>query len=206
MLLAILLHLSYTVNIGAAMPSIMKGEIITMELSVSDIIQLIGIVSSSIISLIAVILSLISIRQNSKALKDATRPYVVVYNDLVNGANTPIQFLIIRNFGQTAAVIESLEITPEVKVHYSDGLFKHMKNQIIAPGQSYSTAFKLDDSTIILNVSISYRSGKNVYHDSYSISQKAISDNVHSKIMVENYDHAQKIIAGCFQDYLRSRL
>ncbi len=177
-----------------------------MTPTLSDVIQLIGICVSSLISLVAVILSLITIRQNAKSIEDSTRPYIVIYNDLVNGANTPIQFLIIRNFGQTAATIKKLEITPQIPVQYSDELFGHFKNQTIAPGQSYSTAFKLKDPSITLTASVTYTCGKKTYSESYSISQKAISDNVHAKVKVEDSIHAQQIIAGCFQDYLRSRL
>ena len=168
---------------------------------------------SFILAALSLVFVIITIRQNNKMLsqnsdmiENSTRPYVVIYNDLVNGGGTPIQFLIIKNFGQTAAKIQSLEITPKVHVHYSDELFKYMKNQTIAPGQSYTSAFKLDDTDLVLTASITYTSGQKTYSEKYFISQKAISDNVHSKIKVENGDHAQKVIAGCFQDYLRSNL
>lgn len=161
---------------------------------------------SFILAAVSVITVVITLRQNSKMIENSTRPYVVIYNDLVNGAGTPIQFLIIKNFGQTAATINSLEITPKVNVRYSDELFSHMNGQIIAPGQSYSTAFKLEDSSIALTATISYSVGAKTYTDIFSISQKAISDHVHAKVKIENLNHAQEVIAGCFQDYLRSRL
>lgn len=175
-------------------------------ITVSDAIQMIGILVSLATGIIAIIFSLITIRQNSRMIKDATRPYVVVYNDFVTGAGTPIQFLIIRNFGHTAATINSFNITPKVDVTYSDELFAHMENQVIAPGQSYSTAFKLQDYSVVLTASITYTSGKDTFSDTYSISQKAISDNVHSKIAPNDVVHSMEIISGCFQDYLRSRL
>lgn len=161
---------------------------------------------SFILAAISVITVVITLRQNHKMIENATRPYVVVYNDLVNGAGTPIQFLVIKNFGQTAATIDSLVITPKVDVQYSDELFKYMDGQIIAPGQSYSTAFKLFDSSITLHVSIEYSSGNKKYTDVFNISQKAISDHVHSKVKSNNLDHALEIMSGCFQDFLRSKL
>ncbi len=180
---------------------------------VSDVVNIILSILSFILAAFSLFFVVITIRQNNKMLsqnsdmiENSTRPYVVVYNDLVNGGGTPIQFLVIKNFGQTAAIINRLEITPKIHVRYSDEMFKYMENQVIAPGQSYSTAFKLDDSSIVLNADITYTSGNKTYSESYSISQKAISDNVHSKVKAENQEHAQKIIAGCFQDYLRSRL
>ena len=181
-------------------------NIINTPITSSDLIQLIGIAVATLTGLVAIIISIITALQNSKMIEESTRPYLVIYNGLINGASTPLQFLIIKNFGQTAATIERLDITPKVDTAYSNGLFENMNGQIIAPSQSYSTAFKLEDSSIVLNASVSYRAGKKKYCDTFSISQKAISDHVHAKVSVDGMVHAQEIIAGCFQDYLRSRL
>lgn len=175
-------------------------------MDITTIINVTLCILSFILAAISVVTVVITLRQNHEMIENSTRPYVVAYNDLVNGASTPIQFLVIRNFGQTAATINSLSITPKVDVQYSDEMFKHMKNQIIAPGQSYSTAFRLKDDSITLTVHIIYSAGKKTYNENYSISQKAISDHVHSKIVSENGIKSLEIIAGCFQDYLRSRL
>lgn len=175
-------------------------------MQLTDIFQLIGIIVSSLIGLIAILVSVITLRQNNKMIEESTRPYVVAYNDLVNGSGTPIQFLIIKNFGQTAAIIDSILINPKVDVIYSDGMFKHMKNQCIAPGQSYTTAFKLSDCSITLTVEISYHSASKSYNEIFEISQKAISDHVHAKVVANDSTKALKILAGCFQDYLRSNL
>lgn len=169
-------------------------------------IEIVGIITSLIVSVVAVVIAVKTLKQNALLLEESTRPYVVAYNDLVNGAGTPIQFLVIKNFGQTAACIDCLDISPKVHVQYSDKMFKHMKGQIIAPGQSYSTAFKLQDASTTLLVEVTYSTSEKTYHDTYKISQKAISDHVHSKVKPENPRHAQEILAGCFQDYLRSRL
>lgn len=182
-------------------------------MSIPVIVNIVLSILSFILAAFSLIFVIITIRQNNKMfsqnnemIENSTRPYVVIYNDFVSGGKTPIQFLVIKNFGQTAATIKNLEIMPKVHVTYSDELFKYMENQVIAPGQSYSTAFKLDDSSITLTASITYTYGEKTYSEIYSISQRAISDNVHSKVKVENSSHAQEIIAGCFQDYLRSRL
>ena len=175
-----------------------------MDLSTK--VNIVLCILSFVLAVISVVTVVITLRQNSKMIEGSTRPYIVIYNDLVNGAGTPLQFLIIRNFGQTAAIIDSLEITPKIDVLYSNELFEHMDNQVIAPGQSYSTAFRLVDSSTTLHAHIVYSSGKKSYTDVFDISQKAISDHVHAKVKVNGTSHALEILAGCFQDYLRSRL
>lgn len=124
----------------------------------------------------------------------------------MNGGLSPIQFLIVKNFGQTAAKIVSLDITPKVNFTYSDELFANLSNQTIAPGQAYTTAFKLDDDSIALTASIVYSAGKKIYKDTFIISQKAISDHMHVKSEVKDTNTAQIILAMCFQDYLRLHL
>lgn len=44
------------------------------SLSTSDIIQLLGIIASLATSIIAIIISVVSLKQNSKMIADSTRP------------------------------------------------------------------------------------------------------------------------------------
>lgn len=180
-----------------------------ITISTSDLIQIIGIIISLISGIIAIVISVLTLRQNNKMIENSTRPYVVIYNDLVNGAGTPIQFLIIKNFGQTAAKINSIEILPkDIDFTYSKQLFSNMSDQIIAPGQSYSTAFKLSEacSDTVLSIKINYSTDRISYSETFSISQKAISDHIHSKVKSNDISHSLEIISGSFQDYLRSKL
>lgn len=176
------------------------------SLSLSDLIEVIGIIVSFLTSIVAIIISVKTLKQNSKMIEDSTRPYVVVYNSLVNGGLSPIQFMIVKNFGQSAAKIVSLNITPKVNVTYSDELFANLSNQTIAPSQSYTTAFKLDDDSITLTASIVYSAGKKIYKDTFTISQKAVSDLTHPTAKPSDCREAKFILAKCFQDYLRLNL
>ncbi len=54
------------------------------SLSPSDTIQLLGIVASLITSLAAIIISLMTLRQNSKMIEDASRPVVSIYGECIN--------------------------------------------------------------------------------------------------------------------------
>lgn len=175
-------------------------------LTASDWIQLIGIILSLLVSVIAVIISVCTLKQNSKMIEESTRPIVVIYNDFTS-AHSPIQYLIIRNFGNSAATITQLNLEYEGNPQYSRSLFAHMNGQIIAPGQSYSTAFKFEDSSVVINATITYasESGKS-YTESYQIHQMALIDHSHAKSAPKDLEAAVKVIAGGVQDFLRSRL
>ena len=77
-----------------------------MSLTPSDVIQLIGILASLITSVIAIIISVLTLKQNSKMIDETSRPYVAIYAKTTN-FQSPQYYLVINNFGQTGATISS---------------------------------------------------------------------------------------------------
>ena len=58
----------------------MKGMIIMQcPLTVSDVIEIVGIIASLITSIVAIAISVKTLKQNSRMIEDSTRPYVSVY-------------------------------------------------------------------------------------------------------------------------------
>jgi len=55
------------------------------SLPVSDQIQLLGIIASLVVSIVAIVISLATLHQNSKMLESASRPIVSMYIDCGNG-------------------------------------------------------------------------------------------------------------------------
>lgn len=55
-------------------------------LSVSDVIQLLGIIISLVTSVVAIIISVLSLKQNSKMIADSTRPYIWFWNLCESGS------------------------------------------------------------------------------------------------------------------------
>ncbi len=54
------------------------------SLNPSDIIQLFGIIASLITSIVAITISLVTLRQNSKMIEDASRPIISIYGESIN--------------------------------------------------------------------------------------------------------------------------
>ena len=75
-----------------------------IDLTISDIIQLVGIIATSLTSIIAIIISAFSLRQNSKMIEESSRPNIGIYIDSTNFSQ-PIIYLVIKNFGKSATVI-----------------------------------------------------------------------------------------------------
>lgn len=46
-------------------------------MTTTDIIEIIGIIASTTVSIVAIVISVMTLKQNSKMIEESTRPYVV---------------------------------------------------------------------------------------------------------------------------------
>lgn len=157
-----------------------------IELTPSDIIELIGIFSSLIVSIVAIAVSISSLRQNSKMVEFSSRPYIGIY-----GISTYMGFcqyyIIIKNFGQSSAVVDSLTSDFDVaKISKHDGFkpFSRISGTTIMPGQSYRTAIDFDKVTehklSCINFHILYSSSTHTYDEKICLKIDANIGNLES--------------------------
>lgn len=178
-------------------------------LSISDVIQLIGIFTSTVISIIAVIISVVTLRQNSKIVEESARPYIIVYTGSTNFQN-PAYYLIIKNFGQTGARITSFSCDFDLsKCSFSPKNipFKHIENTFIAPNQSFACNVNphvLFEVPKPITIKISYEAGKRNYSDSFVLNIEADSDNITTRASTK--DKELKIISYALQDIAEKML
>lgn len=103
----------------------------------SDFIQLTGIVVSLITSLIAIIISVKTLRQNSKMIEESTRPNIQIYPVYMDS----VLYIIIKNFGSSEAIIDEVECNHEFTEAESfdnsskDG-FGNLCGALFSPGYS----------------------------------------------------------------------
>lgn len=158
-------------------------------MSISDIINCALCILSFILAAVSVVTVVVTLRQNNKMLEADARPYVVVYFSYDEYA--PNLFLCIRNFGKTAAIIDSLTILPSVQLmdQEADQL---MKNVMIAPTQQVHFLLLGKEHSLHLNsmelnhqVTIQYHDCTNhkryceTYHANVEYTKRVMS--VHSK-------------------------
>ena len=79
--------------------------IFNIPLTASDIINLLGIAASLTASVVAIIISILALRQNSKMIEDSTRPNIQIYPVYLDH----IFYIVIRNFGNSEAIIDELK-------------------------------------------------------------------------------------------------
>src|SRR5699024_12699104 len=102
----------------------------------TEITSIVGV----IVAIVALGISVASLIQNQKSIERANRPYVVVYLDILQLLSTRNKFIIVKNFGKTGAIINSLTFSPE---YYSKSLqqevFEKKKDTFILYDHSFTT-------------------------------------------------------------------
>lgn len=180
-----------------------------LTLNTSDIIQLTGILVSLATGIIAIIISVKSLKQNSKMIEGSTRPYISIY-----GASTYIgssnYYIVLKNFGQSSATIHEFLYDFDLSkctVNTSPNEpFQFIDNSIIVPGQSFHALINLKKTlkqTKVINFHISYSSGVHKYEDDFCLNLAGNLGNSVNHIVTEGKELAT--ISETLQDmYIHS--
>lgn len=155
-------------------------------LTITDLIEIAGIIISLVTGIVAIVISVLTLKQNSRMIEESSRPYVVVYSTVTN-FQEPFYYLVIKNFGQTGALITNFEVNHDLsnfsysKEHVP---FSRLKNSFLAPGQSLCCSLdksKLFENPVTLDFSIEYSANKKKYAETFSIDARLHSGQLHTR-------------------------
>lgn len=144
------------------------------------------------LAIVPIIISILTLKQTSKQIEDSTRPYLAFYHAKVN-LGQPRNILILKNFGSSAALINSISYDDSLmEVAYVSNLkpFASTIGTTIAPGQSYKCEIKSAPSeNFIVNFKISYTSlSKKTYQESISLKLDANRGNIQQRVRTKDKD------------------
>ena len=179
-------------------------------MEISDWINVVLCILSFVLAVISVITVIITLKQNSKMIKNSTRPYVVAYKNITYFQNTNY-YIILKNFWQTGAVIEKFKFNIDLQ-NYShldgDRIFEHIEGTFIAPQQSVmacvDTVKLFKDGIDIIEFTITYSDGINKYNEKYKINFLADTDTAKSRASTDGKE--LKIISYTLQDFVERLL
>lgn len=160
-------------------------------MSLSDKINIFLAVSSLLIAVISILVSIFILRQNSKMIENASRPYIVVYSGIVN-CQSPQCILVLKNFGNSSAVIESLKISSSISSYlvFPNKLpFAGIEGLSFAPSQAMRCSLKYPEPGSDINpieISIKYTAGKKHYFETFTINPVAENSNCITRGSTEN--------------------
>lgn len=180
------------------------------SLSTSDIIEIISIVASLITSLVAILISIKTLAQNSKMIEESTRPYVVIYSRTTN-FQSPDYYLVIKNFGQTGAVVTSIRCDFDLSLFsFKKDLipFKHFSGTFLAPGQSFlcnlNTRKLFQNDPPEFRFYVEYKTGRKKYSDYFTINPKADADLIQTRAATKGQE--LRNISYTLQDLVEKQL
>lgn len=133
----------------------------------SDIIEIVGIIASTLSSIVAIVISVKALKQNAitnaqnnRMLEESTRPYVTIYLDAITICEQTSYF-ILKNFGNSPAIITKFSYDPALKQTKQrfpilQDQFDFIEHIVLAPGQSKLLEYnvsKLPSDTITFRIS-----------------------------------------------------
>lgn len=181
-------------------------------LSLSDIIQIIGILAALLIGIASIIISIITIRQNSKMIEESTRPIISVYTEFIN-TGLPMLYLIVKNFGQTTATITKFNYDFDFVLHHAymgsnsneTDYLKELITSTLAPNQSRICLIEYKNVNTPVTFDIEYKTNNKIYKDKITLNLKAGTSMLIGKSDGSNGDTLEAI-SYTLQEMLQKNL
>ena len=134
-------------------------------MSTSDAIQIVGIICTSVLSIVSVAIAILTLRQNSRMIEESLRPYVVISYEVIN-TGSPNTFFLLKNYGQSGAKIIDFKCDTELTDEDVNYQFSKIPGTYLAPQQKKlywfdCNAFKNPE----IEFEISYQSQNKIYRE-----------------------------------------
>lgn len=178
------------------------------SLTPSDWIQLGGIIASTIVSIIAIVISVLTLRQSNKMIEETSRPNIQIYPVYLNS----IFYIIIKNFGSSEAIIDEVKCSHKfTEAEYfgdiSNNGFAKLQGAVFCPG--YSLRCPLASHSIsneTFRFEIKYHSSKKNYYAEFSFNPFSNAPFADTYPSSKNSDEHLRNIARELHDIVKMNL
>lgn len=177
-----------------------------ISLDIDTRIQIIAIISTALVSVISILIALATVIQNNKISKAANRAYIVIYIDYIHVSSIRTKYLIIKNFGNTAGTIDNIKAFDNNNLELSFDSFSNIKNFVLAPGQTITTALTDKSSKDNFNFEIKYSCLNDDYKETYSVNAQYSEKLLIKKSSLSNYSNTENLMIHIAEEHLRSKL
>lgn len=177
-----------------------------MELTISDIIQIVGIIAALFVGIASIIISVITLRQNAKVIKESNKAQIEIFPFKIYGDIVPR--IKIQNFGASTGIITDVKTIPEMPTNnIIINPFEFYKGLSLAPSQSFTTVFSKEDMANVpveeFDVILTYNTlGDRVeskFHINYKFLDGSFETNSSSKDPSKALDKINQSIQGLLQ-------
>lgn len=173
-------------------------------------VEIITAIVGLVVSIVAVVISVLSLKLTRYSIEESNRPYVVIYRDYVQVLSNIHEYIIIKNYGKTGAVIDSIEFKPSLNSQRGNKVFENINNTFIAPGQAISTVISNNpfegDRKGVFEAIIKYHDGKKNYKEVVKLNDDLLADLTFSKTVPSKSTSIEEVVTKVTQEILRRQL
>lgn len=150
-----------------------------MPFITNENVQIWTLYATVVISVIGFFFNTLSLWQTKRATEDMAKPYINVYVD-VYAVKSQQRVYVFKNFGQTPAYIQNIEIDGELDELNSKYRFQSLIGNMIAPGQKLTSYIHSDyKGSIVLK--ITYKDNKKrSYTDQFTLDAGLAADMLYT--------------------------
>lgn len=166
-----------------------------MELSTSDIIQLISIMVAVFTGIASIIISVITLCQNSKIVKESNKAQIEIFPYKIYGDIFPR--IRIQNFGKTTGTIIDIKTIPKMPIQEMIiNPFEFYKDLSLAPNQSFTTVFCKNNSNEaevpieVFDVVLTYKTLNTIVKSTFHINYKFLHGCTETKSSSKTTENA----------------
>ncbi|MGL4571849.1 MAG: hypothetical protein ACRCVJ_12380 [Clostridium sp.] len=176
-------------------------------MTISDKIQLIAICVTTITSIVSIVIAVKSLKQTNKSILDANKLDISIYTDYIQVDSTRMNYLIVKNFGKSSAIIDSIEYSNDNFYANMDKPFYNLSNCSIAPNQSFSTRVLYKKNPYIsFDIIIKYHDNIDSYTKVFSINTEAMARQIVALTTNSSQGELEKTISIIGQELIRKNM
>lgn len=154
------------------------------------IIEILSIISSTALSIIAIVISIKTLKQSNYSIIESSRANIMLYFDVSTKTNS---FIVLKNFGNSIGKVIKVDIFPKLDYSKSPSIQGNPKqvikfdNVLLAPNQTIKSWFPFRDyPDKIFKVDLYYETLNRKYEEHYSIDTNYVDNIDYLYIKSEN--------------------
>lgn len=171
------------------------------------IVQIVTAVASAATAIVSAFIAYKTLKATHHSIDEANRPYVVAYVDSISVSKTYTDYFVIKNFGKSGAVIDSIKVPTDYHLYgIREEFISSLKGCFIAPNQSFISSFISTHRDGTSTFKIQYHDDKKSYEDTFSFNELIFRNCCFSKSEPERATSLEKALYHCTEEFLRRDL
>lgn len=170
-------------------------------------IEIILSIITAITSIIAIAISLKTLKQNNLMIESSSRPYIQIYG-LKTDLGFPTYTLVVKNFGQSSGTIKSFKSNIDLSIISLDSdkePFSYIQNTTLVPNQSLRADIDIEKMPNNIEFEIEYQSSTHTYKETMNINFEVEKEIVLAKANLKHNKEEDRLkeISYSLQEFLK---